>query len=99
MAGHPLGQLFSKLHEAFAAPGGTTHRLVIDRRTIEKTWKYMDKVFVKSKVKHNILQFACRKHKLIDIVAKTYYSNHTMLIYPIYLILQFLNNYIFDVLS
>ena len=57
MAGHPLGQLFSKLHEAFAAPGGTTHRLVIDRRTIEKTWKYMDKVFVKSKVKHNILQF------------------------------------------
>ena len=44
MAGHPLGQLFSKLHEAFAAPGGTTHRLVIDRRTIEKTWKYMDKV-------------------------------------------------------
>ena len=41
MAGHPLGQLFSKLHEAFAAPGGTTHRLVIDRRTIEKTWKYM----------------------------------------------------------
>ena len=57
MAGHPLGQLFSKLHEAFAAPGGTTHRLVIDRRTIEKTWKYMDKVFVKSKNKHNILQF------------------------------------------
>ena len=44
MAGHPLGQLFSKLHEAFAAPGGTPNRLVIDRRTIEKTWKYMDKV-------------------------------------------------------
>ena len=44
MAGHPLGQLFSKLHEAFAAPGGTTNRLMIDRRTIEKTWKYMDKV-------------------------------------------------------
>ena len=60
MAGHPLGQLFSKLHEAFAAPGGTTHRLVIDRRTIEKTWKYMDKVFVKSKVKHNILQLVMK---------------------------------------
>ena len=45
MAGHPLGQLFSKLHEAFAAPGGTPNRLVIDRRTIEKTWKYMDKVW------------------------------------------------------
>ena len=44
MAGHPIGQLFSKLHEAFASPGGATHRLVIDRRTIEKTWKYMDKV-------------------------------------------------------
>ena len=56
MAGHPLGQLFSKLHEAFAAPGGTTHRLVIDRRTIEKTWKYMDKVIDKSEVEHNILK-------------------------------------------
>ena len=55
MAGHPIGQLFSKLHEAFASPGGATHRLVIDRRTIEKTWKYMDKVI---KCLENTMEFS-----------------------------------------
>ena len=50
MAGHPIGQLFSKLHEAFASPGGATHRLVIDRRTILHTCKNMDKVITVQKL-------------------------------------------------
>jgi hypothetical protein len=34
------------LQDAFAQPGANSphHRIAIDRRTIEKTWKYMDKV-------------------------------------------------------
>ena len=36
----------SLLKDAFAQPGVSTghNRIAIDRRTIEKTWKYMDKV-------------------------------------------------------
>jgi len=70
MAGHPLGQLFSKLHEAFAAPGGTTHRLVIDRRTIEKTWKYMDKVV--KLCQHPKMNLRNSPPFILDILPDTY---------------------------
>ena len=43
----PVGQLFSKLTAVVASPASSVqnhHKIVIDRKTIEKTWKYMDKV-------------------------------------------------------
>ena len=42
----PVGQLFSKLSAVVASPASSVqnHKIVIDRKTIEKTWKYMDKV-------------------------------------------------------
>ena len=42
MAGGPFNSFFNYLHD-FVNPGGN-NKIVIDRRTIEKTWKYMDKV-------------------------------------------------------
>ena len=42
-----VGQLFSKLTAVVASPAAGVqnhHKMVIDRKTIEKTWKYMDKV-------------------------------------------------------
>ena len=43
-----VGQLFSKLSAVVASPASSGlqnhHKMVIDRKTIEKTWKYMDKV-------------------------------------------------------
>ena len=42
-----VGQLFSKLTAVVASPASSVqnhHKMVIDRKTIEKTWKYMDKV-------------------------------------------------------
>ena len=38
-----ISYLFSRLHDAFSAGGVTPPRLEINRRTIEKTWKLMDK--------------------------------------------------------
>ena len=44
----PVGQLFSKLSAVVASPASSVqnHKIVIDRKTIEKTWKYMDKVIM-----------------------------------------------------
>ena len=43
-----VGQLFSKLSAVVASPASSGlqnhHKMVIDRKTIEKTWKYMDKL-------------------------------------------------------
>ena len=45
MAGQSLGQLFSKMHNAFGTPNTCQPtKLVIDKKAMEKTWKYMDKV-------------------------------------------------------
>jgi hypothetical protein len=38
-----ISYLFTRLHDAFSAGGVTPPRLEINRRTIEKTWKLMDK--------------------------------------------------------
>jgi hypothetical protein len=38
-----ISYLFSRLHDAFSVGGVTPPRLEINRRTIEKTWKLMDK--------------------------------------------------------
>lgn len=43
MAANPIGSFFSYLHDAFLQ-NSANNKIVIDRRTIEKTWKYMDKV-------------------------------------------------------
>jgi len=43
MAANPIGTFFSYLHDAFVQ-NSANNKIVIDRRTIEKTWKYMDKV-------------------------------------------------------
>ncbi len=42
MAGGTFNNFLSYLHD-FVNPG-SNNKIVIDRRTIEKTWKYMDKV-------------------------------------------------------
>ena len=40
-----VGSIFSKLTAVVASPAVQNHhKIVIDRKTIEKTWKYMDKV-------------------------------------------------------
>ena len=40
-----VGSIFSKLTAVVASPAVQNHhKMVIDRKTIEKTWKYMDKV-------------------------------------------------------
>ena len=60
----PVGQLFSKLTAVVASPASSVqnhHKIVIDRKTIEKTWKYMDKVIFKMFDQSvEILKFFCR---------------------------------------
>jgi len=86
MAGQSLGQLFSKMHHAFGvSPGGASctvsaSRLVIDKKTMEKTWKYMDKVV--RHCQHPKMNLKNSPPFILDILPDTY--QHLRLIYSHY---------------
>jgi len=92
MAGQSLGQLFSKMHHAFgSSPGGGGNPLsgsgqggprlaVIDKKTMEKTWKYMDKVV--RHCQHPKMNLKNSPPFILDILPDTY--QHLRLIYSHY---------------
>merc|ERR1711936_1001141 len=74
-----FGYLFSRLHGAFSA-SVTPPRLEINRKTIEKTWKYMDKVV--KLCQHPKMNLKNSPPFILDILPDTY--QHLRLIYSKY---------------
>jgi len=78
-----VGQLFSKLTAVVASPAGGVqnhHKMVIDRKTIEKTWKYMDKVV--KLCQHPKMNLKNSPPFILDILPDTY--QHLRIIYSKY---------------
>jgi len=79
-----VGQLFSKLSAVVASPASSGlqnhHKMVIDRKTIEKTWKYMDKVV--KLCQHPKMNLKNSPPFILDILPDTY--QHLRIIYSKY---------------
>jgi len=81
MAGQSLGQLFSKMHNAFGTPNTCQPtKLVIDKKAMEKTWKYMDKVV--RHCQHPKMNLKNSPPFILDILPDTY--QHLRLVYAHY---------------
>jgi len=81
MAGQSLGQLFSKMHNAFGTPNTCPPtKLVVDKKAMEKTWKYMDKVV--RHCQHPKMNLKNSPPFILDILPDTY--QHLRLVYAHY---------------
>eukprot|EP00094_Tigriopus_californicus_P006731 TCALIF_06482-PA protein Name:"Similar to Cblb E3 ubiquitin-protein ligase CBL-B (Rattus norvegicus)" AED:0.11 eAED:0.11 QI:797/0.88/1/1/0.88/0.8/10/1899/416 len=77
-APRPICRFLSKVHEAFTPHGlSATARITVDRRSMEKTWKMMDKV-VRS-CQHPRMKLKNSPPFILDILPDTY--QHLRLIY------------------
>ena len=83
-----ISSIFSRLHGAFT-DAMAPPKLVIDKRTLEKTWKLMDKVV--KQCQHPKMNLKNSPPFILDILPDTY--QHLRLIYSNYENnLAFLNN-------